>query len=52
MHPPELNKADVKLHKSTSVVGESIGLTTQYDYFTNSIVRDQIVYWQGVKFVI
>lgn len=28
-------------------VGESIGITTDYDYYSNSIVRDQIVYHGG-----
>src|ERR1039457_7248435 len=27
----------VKLNKNTAAVGESIGITTQYDYFTNCI---------------
>jgi hypothetical protein len=44
---PMVYNKSVKLNKSTATVGESIGLTTQYDYFTNCIVRDQIVYWQG-----
>lgn len=30
--------------------GESIGLVTDYDIFTNSIVRDQIVYYEGPHF--
>lgn len=27
-----------------TVIGEPIGPTTQYDYFSNSVIRDQIVY--------
>ncbi|GAB6281342.1 MAG: hypothetical protein STSR0008_00810 [Ignavibacterium sp.] len=30
--------------------GESIGLVTDYDIFTNSVVRDQIVYYNGPHF--
>jgi hypothetical protein len=47
--PQNYNKT-VKLAKTTAAVGESIGLTTNYDSWTNCIVRNQIVYWQGVKF--
>jgi hypothetical protein len=31
------------------LVGDSIGYT-QYDYFTNSVCRDQIVYYNGIHF--
>jgi hypothetical protein len=44
---PVVNYKSVKLSKNTAAVGESIGLTTQYDYFTNTIMRNQIAYWQG-----
>ncbi|MDR3665634.1 MAG: T9SS type A sorting domain-containing protein [Ignavibacteriaceae bacterium] len=47
---PQVYNKSVKLPKPTAVVGEQIGVTTNYDYFTNCITRDQIVYWQGVKF--
>ena len=41
----------VKMHKSLlGPVGESLGLDNNFDYFTNSIMRNQIVYWHGVKF--
>jgi len=44
---PNLYNHTAKLSKNTTAIGESIGLTTNYDSWTNCIVRDQIVYWQG-----
>ena len=36
---------DGKIYPNLSkATGESIGLTTDYDYFSNSIIRDQIVW--------
>lgn len=46
-------KVEYKSFTSPSVdpsQGESIGLVTNYDIFTNSIVRDQIVYYNGPHF--
>ena len=44
-------KYDRSLVAPTSARGdaESIGLTTNYDYFSNSVVRDQVVYYDGVQ---
>lgn len=44
---PLIYNTTTKLAKNTAAVGQSIGLTTNYDSWTNCIVRDQIVYWGG-----
>ncbi len=40
---PQFYNTTAKLAKNTAAVGTSIGLTTNYDSWTNCIVRDQIV---------
>jgi len=42
---PQLYNKDLK--PTGTPIGESIGLTTNYDSWTNSIVRDQIEYYNG-----
>ena len=36
-----------KTYNPEAGTGESIGVTTNYDYFSNSIIRDQIIYANG-----
>ncbi len=46
-------KVEYKSFTSPSVdpsQGESIGIVTNYDYFSNSVIRDQIVYYDGPHF--
>lgn len=40
------NVTYIKKHNPSPAIinGESIGVTTNYDYFSNSVIRDQIVY--------
>ncbi|MEJ5261999.1 MAG: hypothetical protein WHT45_04915, partial [Ignavibacterium sp.] len=40
------NVTYVEKHNPSPVIinGESIGVTSNYDYFSNSVIRDQIVY--------
>jgi hypothetical protein len=47
---PSVIDNTLKLHKGATVPGQDMGLANNYDYWTNSIMRNVIVYWNGVKF--
>ena len=47
---PEIYNKDIKVPTVNDLKGTPIGLTTNYDVFANSIIRDQIIWWNGPKF--